>query len=48
MLSRSSLRNYFATSKLQRAEMLASQTIPSWNQIIVWLREMEILRKAAA
>ena len=22
----------------------ASQTIPSWNQIIVWLREMETLR----
>jgi hypothetical protein len=27
---------------------LASQTIPSWNQIIAWLREMETLRKAAA
>jgi hypothetical protein len=29
-------------------KMLASQSIPSWNQIIVWLREMETLRKAAA
>ncbi len=28
--------------------MLASQSIPSWNQIIAWLREVETLRKAAA
>ncbi len=28
--------------------MLASLTIPSWNQIIAWLREMETLRKVAA
>jgi len=26
--------------------MLASQSIPSWNQIIAWLKEMEILRRA--
>lgn len=25
---------------------LASQSIPSWNQIIDWLKEMEILRKS--
>ena len=25
-------------------ESLASQSIPSWNQIIVWLKEMESLR----
>ena len=25
-----------------------SQSIPSWNQIIAWPREMETLRKAAA
>jgi len=29
-------------------ELLASQTTPTWNQIIVWLREMETLRQAAA
>lgn len=28
--------------------LLASQSIPSWNQIIGWLREMETLRKAAS
>ena len=27
---------------------LASQSIPSWNQIIDWLKEMEMLRQVAA
>ncbi len=27
---------------------LASQSIPSWNQIIAWLKEMESLRTIAA
>jgi len=27
---------------------LASQSIPSWNQIISWLKEMETLRTIAA
>jgi len=27
---------------------LAAQSIPTWNQIIVWLREMDTLRQAAA
>jgi hypothetical protein len=27
---------------------LASQSIPSWNQIISWLRDMETLRRTAA
>jgi hypothetical protein len=27
---------------------LASQSIPSWNQIIAWLKDMETLRSAAA
>jgi hypothetical protein len=27
---------------------LASQSIPSWNQIIAWLKEMEALRAVAA
>jgi len=27
---------------------LASQSIPSWNQIIAWLKEMETLRQIAA
>ncbi len=27
---------------------LASQSIPTWNQIIAWLSEMETLRKVAA
>jgi len=26
---------------------MASQSIPSWNQIIVWLRDLESLRNAA-
>jgi hypothetical protein len=29
-------------------DLLASQSIPSWNQIISWLREMETLRTIAA
>ena len=28
--------------------MLASQSIPSWKQIIAWLKEMETLRIVAA
>jgi hypothetical protein len=27
---------------------LASQSIPSWNQIVAWLGEMETLRRMAA
>jgi hypothetical protein len=27
---------------------LASQRIPTWNRIIVWLKEMETLRTTAA
>lgn len=27
---------------------MASQSIPSWNQIIAWLKEMEALRTIAA
>jgi len=27
---------------------LASQSIPSWKQIVTWLREMETLRGVAA
>jgi hypothetical protein len=39
-----------ANSRSQGRElkMLASQSIPSWNLIISWLREMETFRKAAA
>jgi hypothetical protein len=33
---------------LQFAKVLASQSIPSWNQIMAWLKEMEILRRAVA
>ena len=28
-------------------KVLASQSIPSWNQIILWLKEMETLRTGA-
>ena len=45
MLSRKNSRNYFATYK-PRLELLASQRIPSWNQIVAWLKELEILRRA--
>jgi len=27
---------------------IGAQSIPSWNQIITWLKEMETLRTAAA
>jgi len=33
---------------LKMLRILASQSIPSWNQIIAWLREMETLRRGAA
>ncbi len=33
---------------LKMLRILASQSIPSWNQIIAWMREMETLRRAAA
>jgi len=33
---------------LMDGRRVTSQSIPSWNQIIAWLREMETLRKAAA
>ncbi len=29
-------------------DLLASQSIPSWNQIIAWLNEMETLRVVIA
>ena len=28
--------------------IVASQSIPSWNQIIAWLKEMEALRQIEA
>ncbi len=43
-LSRSIIGSYLEIDTL----ILASQSIPSWNQIKTWLREMETLRKAAA
>jgi len=33
---------------LERSVALASQSIPSWNQIGEWLKEMETLRQIAA
>lgn len=33
---------------VDRVSLLASQSIPSWNQIISWLKEMETLRSMAA
>jgi hypothetical protein len=35
-------------SDLVSVGKLASQSIPSWNQIISWLKEMETLRTIAA
>ena len=34
--------------KMLPLKFLASQSIPSWNHIIAWLREMETLRIIAA
>jgi hypothetical protein len=47
-----SARTSLAFSYLQEISSgkssLASQSIPSWNQIIAWLKEMEALRTIAA
>jgi hypothetical protein len=41
-------RGYPTSQRCRKIVELASQSILSWNQIIVWLREIETLRKAAA
>ena len=38
----------FAFSYCRGFQSLASQSIPSWNQILAWLKEMETLRQNAA
>ena len=40
--------SYIRSRVLQIPRSLASQSIPSWNQIILWLKEMETLRNATA
>lgn len=48
MLSRLSFRSYFAISELQEHEfILASQSVASWNRIVGWLNEMNVLRQTA-
>ena len=43
---RRNLRSYFATSEPQNHEVcLASQSIPTSNQILSWLKGIEGLRK---
>jgi len=41
-------RNQDRRQVLAILPVLASQSIPSWNQIISWLKEMETLRTIAA
>jgi hypothetical protein len=38
----------YAEGSCKYLRMLASQSIPTWNQIISWLKEMETLRIIAA
>jgi hypothetical protein len=47
---RSYRRNYYAKAESESAikGILASPTIPSWNEILVWLREMDLMQKEAA
>jgi predicted XRE-type DNA-binding protein len=35
-------------SGVTRYESEASQTVPSWNQLLGWLREMDLLRRVEA